>query len=474
MSLIQYDNGLVVAAGGAALIYDAEAMGGNRPGSLTPNREFTAVMPDEVLKTTPWANWGDNNRFPEEAVNYIKTTHILNSIIEGKARFSLNKGMVPVLGTRNADGDVQVEQILEDAEITTWMDENRMFLQCYGWMKDYAAFRNAAGRIMLSADRQKIARIQRDDVTTMRKERMDTMGRINHIYFSREWGKVATVADNRIRKIKHLELDNALAELNQYYEKTNVVEFAFTFKDPDWCTNYYSSPMWWAALEWVKIAQGVPKMKAAMYENVFRPKCIVYIQKEFWSEYLFRDKDGNPLPGNAGDERRNLKKKFYDDIAAYATGQSNSYKAIFSEKYVDPGSGKEVKYIEIQTLEDKSIDGELLKDSSTANSELAFAMQFNPSILGANLPSGPYTNSQGGSNAREAHIQQVLQHETERQHLRDIMMLVAYYNGWKKKYPKLEFIIPATVPTTLDTGGNTRNVGSTPAENNTTKPQPLN
>lgn len=55
-------------------------------------------------------------------------------------------------------------------------------------------------------------------------------------------------------------------------------------------------------------------------------------------------------------------------------------------------------------------------------------------------------------------MMQVIIHEIERMQIKSIMNFVAHFNGWKKRYPTLEFIIPATVLTTLDTGAGSKPV----------------
>lgn len=91
-------------------------------------------------------------------------------------------------------------------------------------------------------------------------------------------------------------------------------------------------------------------------------------------------------------------------------------------------------------------------------------MHFNNAIIGGNQASGLYEQSQGGSNVRESVMLQVMLHELERQNVRRVMMVIAYFNGWKKKYPGLDFIIPATLLTTLDTGSSTKTAVTGPAK----------
>jgi hypothetical protein len=454
-------NGFAIGTIGEVVFFESTSKGaGLKLGNAFPAKEFSAVMPKENLSTTPWANWGSNNLFPLEAANWLKTTHILNAIVDGKTRFSLNKGIIPVTGKKNASGDVEVDGIIEDPEIDSFIRDSRLFFQAFGLLKDYNAYRNATGRFMLNKSRDKIVRMKRDDVTQMRKQKFNAAGKIENIYLCADWTKIKSSNDNRIIKIPHVGLDNIKEELDKLRDETKIKEFAFTISDADWCNDYYSISGWWSAIEWVKIANGVPKMKAAMYENNFRPKYIVTILSDFWEKCIYFDDNGNPIDVSDIESRKALKNAFYDNVDKYLSGGINSFKAIFTESFWSNSANQLLTYIDIKSLPDNSLDGELIKDSSTAGNEIAFACLFSPSIIGASLPSGPYTNSQGGSNVREATMLQVNLHQMEREHLLSVMEMVTYYNKWRDKYPKLQWVIPANVPTTLDTGQESRNVGT--------------
>jgi hypothetical protein len=50
-------------------------------------------------------------------------------------------------------------------------------------------------------------------------------------------------------------------------------------------------------------------------------------------------------------------------------------------------------------------------------------------------------------------------------YIRKIYKIVSRFNGWDTKYPGLEFIIPATILTTLDTGAGSKQVNTGGQEN---------
>lgn len=458
---VHVKNGIGFSARSGALFID---LGSAAP---QPARKITDVPIEDIEKALPWAKWGHDNKLPHHMFHDIETCGILNSIIDGKARFAVNNGILPALVHYEKNGQMVVDDIVMEPEIQDFLDDNNHFFHCYAWMKDQCAFGNGIARFMLNGGRDKIASFQRDDVTEMRYQKQDVAGRINNIYLSAHWDKVRSPNDNRIITVPLLNWNNPLKDLVERVAASKNVEFAMTFKYPGWGKKYYSTPLWYAAYKWVKIAQGVPEMKAAMFENNFRPKYMVVISEKYWERVFHGEKDWNDYTDQEIAEKKN---KVYDDIDEHLADNKNAYKTIFVDGFYSP-DGKLVPEIEIRPIDDTTKQGELLPDSAAANSEIAFATLFNPAIIGANMPSGPYTNSQGGSNVRESTLIQVIIHELERQNVRRIFSVIKRFNGWDKKFvasdkQKLEFIIPATIPTTLDTGSNVKPMvtGASPAQ----------
>lgn len=444
-----------------AAYIDMAAFNSSQP--YTPAREMKTPSPYTDNKHIPWACWGDDNLLPQVMTKDIETCGILNGITEGKARFSVCEGPIPAICERNEKAQLVIKSVLNGTPVNEWMDMNDTFTNTYALMKDFAGFNAGLVRFILTHDRSKIATWQRDDITEMRLAKMNDKGKITTAYLSAQWDRVHTnPKDDRIVSVPLLDLNNPLHDLKS---RETGHEFAMLIRNPGWGKKYYPIPMWMTAYKWVKIAQGVPEMKAAMFENNMRIKYQVIIYEEYWSHAF-----GAKWEDYSDEQKEEERNKLFDSIDNFLVGAKNSFKSIFIDgKHTLEGLG--VQYIEIKAIEDNTKQGELLPDSAAANSEIAFSLLFNPAIIGATMPSGPYTNSQGGSSVREAVLMQIIIHEFERQLIRRMMNVVKFYNGWDKEYPGLEFIIPATVLTTLDTGAGSKPVitgANASPSNNTT------
>lgn len=442
-------NHLVYKTKSATAFIDMAAAPGASDNFNAPARKPQSVIPPEKFEFLPWAVWGDDNMLPKQMVRDIKTCGILNTIINAGARFGLGEGLDPIIIKKDG-AKKSIEKYVDDIEITSFLEDNNANIHNFGWMQDMLGLGNAVGRFMLSKDGTKIVRFQRDDVSEIRFEKKDKSGRINHVYYCSEWEKAVAEKDERVFKVPLLDMTNPVEDLKEKAGR-GIFEHAFAFRYPTWADHYYSNPLWYAQYKWVKIAQGVPEMKAAMFENNMRLKYIVTIFEEYWENAY---EDWNDIDDQEKETRRN---ELYDQIDQYLTGAKNSHKSLFIDGKFSM-DGKPQSFIDVKPIADNTVQGELLPDSAAANSEIAFAMLFNLAIVGGNQASGLYESSQGGSNVRESILMQIIIRELERMYVRKVYNIIKRYNGWDVRHPGLEFVIPATVLTTLDTGGSSKPV----------------
>jgi hypothetical protein len=417
-----------------------------------PAKQLTPVMSDKQLSVAPWACWGRDNLMPQKMVADIAGTGILSGIIDGKTRFALCEGMVPaIVGRDKKTGQRIVKDYVEDDEIQMFMDLSDHYTNSFGMMKDQMGLGSGAARLMLNKGFDKIAAFKRDDFSQLRYEKMQPgTGKINSVYLAAEWDKIRSKNDKNLVQIPLLDPFLPLDDLKEKAE-AKVAEHVITFSHPSWGCAYYPPPLWYAAHKWVEIAQGVPEMKAAMFENAMLINWVVVVYAEYWDE-AFPDGTWDEFSEDEKEAKRN---ELFDDIEAFLIGGKNAHKTLFVDGKRNH-EGTPSQNIEIKNIDRKSMSGDMLPDAAAANSEIAFSMLFNPAIIGASMPSGPYTNSQGGSSVRESVLLQVILHEMERRKLQRIMNVVKWFNGWAHRHKGLEFIIPATVLTTLDTGGSTK------------------
>jgi len=429
-----------------------------------PAKDFKPVMSEKSLNNAPWANWGKDNLMPQKMVADINTTGILSGIIDGKTRFALCEGMTPAIVKRDQKtGQRVIAEYVEDAEIKMFMDLSDHYTATFGLMKDQIGLGSGAARLMLNKKFDKVAAFTRADMSQLRFEKMDPKtGSIANVFMAAEWDKIRSKND---KFLMTLPLLDPLLPVDDLQEKAAAkkAEHVITFNHPSWGCAYYPPPLWYAAHKWVQIAQGVPEMKSAMFEHSILIKYVVVIYDQYWLD-AFPDGAWDEF---SDDERETKRGELFDEIEQFLVGAENAHKTLFVDGKRDVINGHSWQNIEIKVVENKTTSGDMLPDAAAANSEIAFSMLFNPAIIGASMPSGPYTNSQGGSSVREAALLQIMIHEMERRNIARIMNVIKWFNGWAQRLPGLEFIIQGSALTTLDTGGSTKPVtlGAGGAEN---------
>lgn len=449
------DSSLIVR-GSLAYAVGSEAMIINIAGAkdMQPATPAKLTKPYDQMNILPWSPWGSNNLLGAEMACDIKKTGVLNGIIEGKTRFTICQGMLPAIIETGTDGQRMIKKILEGTEVNQFLEANNSFFTTLALIKDYIGFNRAIARIGLNKKADKITQIRRADVSEARMSKKDSRGKINHVWYSADWSRVRGETDDNVFRESLLDPHNPYQDLRDRIDHGDATRwFSIMVSQPGWQEQYYPMPMWMAQILWVKIAQSVPEMKAVLFENNLRVKMQVIIYDAFWTEYF-----GDEWDEYTEDDKQKKKEKVWKDIGDFLVGHKNAYKTVFSSGYRHPETGEGFANIEFKPIEDTTKEGELLPDSAAANTEIAFAMLWNLAAQGGNQKAGQYQQTAGGSNIRENGLQQVIIHEPERQMVRCLMNPIKLFNGWDKAYPGLDFIIPATVLTTLDTGAGSKQI----------------
>jgi len=397
----------------------------------------------------PWAFWGSDNRLPITMADHIENCGVLAAALDTKARIAVGKG-IQAFTVEDIDNDGKENlKWVNDAEINEWMDENGMYEKLLNFSYDKNAYGWRAGSFILDTKREKINRITRKDVYECRLQKKNTDGFIKSLYLCADWNTYSA----SFNKDQHVQVP-ALKEGFEYADlvsRKGGYEFAFIDRHKRNGRQYYPSAQWYAAQEWVKLVRSVPSHKNTQFKRQITLQYVVTISSKFW-ETLYQNWATMEVA-----KKMEIVNKKYDEIDQWLSGSANAYKSLFCFAYVDPITGKEVSDIKIEAIDDKVKEGKMLPDSAAGNSEILFALNVNPSLVGAGQPGGPYSNNSGGSNVRESLMVQVMAMEDDRKMNNAMMDIVKRYNKWDKKFDKpLVFRTQSGLLTTLDTGKSTK------------------
>lgn len=427
----------------SAVVYSPKPDGGNL--------SRVKKDPNDVI-TTPWMPWGDDNLKPVSMAADITNMGVLSAGIHSKVRMAVGKGIAPFFLT-NADnnGNETLEPCIEP-ELLNFLELNRNYLYSYQNIYNMIAYGFGATQGLLSDDKSRINRIKALDVFTCRLGVKNNKNFIDKIYLCGNWGSAGSTYDKT--KMSELPVLEEGYELEALTKGISGHEFVMLHRILLNGTQYYPSPLWEAAKEWVKHSRSIPKMKNAINRNMMAIKYVVLIDGAYWSRTY---KDWSKKTEREQQETIKAKR---DEINKFLTGEENAGKTIVSGKFIDPATKNTIEEIEIKVIDDKWKDGKWLPDNAAADKQVLFAMFFNPAIWGGNLLGDGASGGAGsGSDIREAFLVQIMLMHAERMLNLEVFNLIKHFNGWTKYETAgktLVFRYPNYILTTLDTGKSTK------------------
>lgn len=448
MSILR-KNGLAYGTASGALILDMGAAPQGVAHGATP-QDFKVVKPGMLDEQGEIATWGTDNLLPQKMVSDIEGTPVLSSTLDAKARIAIGRGptLAKVVGI-NEDGAEEIE-FVQDPEIQEFLDANNAFEYALNTAHDRYRCGNPFSQILMSKDRKKIIAFKREDPTQCRFEKMDDKGRIPNVFKSGDWSQYTGTGGAKTDP--HMDVIPLLDRSYPYQDLRSRIRgynFMISLQSGLFGRNYYGPAGWYSAERWVRIAMGIPEMKAAMFKNQMSIKNIVEIHPKFWENF-------DPEYSNADEKKQSqIQDDFYESIDELLTGGENSYKSLFSTTVID-ANGEAQPGIKITAIDDKIKDGKLLPDTSAADTQILYACMMNPALVGVNMIGGGAIQSAGsGSGLREALLLQIILTEPDRRMVSQFFEIAKRYNGWPTEYV-LRY--PQQVMTTLNTGANSQSI----------------
>jgi hypothetical protein len=447
--------------------------------SNVPRASEAPVISNTDFSQAPWSPWGSNNLLPKEIADDIENVGVLDAALDAKGRIATGKGMEPFLRIHMDSDCKETLEHVDDTEIQDWKEENNQFDFSVDSTYDKLGYGWNTGSFVLNLGRKKIVRVKRHDVYEARLEKKDATTRlIKNIYLCADWPNAgSTYQPDRHSRIELLEEGRELQDL---YERvalnSSKVEYAFAKRTLRNGRHYYPQPIYRSNKAWIKIARSVPAFKIAMFKNSITLKYLVTIHPKFWEHKVGKLEWEKYTP----QQKQTTMDDYYTKIDEWLTGEDKAYKSLFGGGFFNEEKGTLEQYVKIEVLDDKVKDGKLLPDSGAAISEILFALNLNPALMGAGNPGGKaYGDTSGGSNIRESFLTQLMIMESERKANADVYNVVKKFNGWSERLektrtfmpmvsagqptpesrivtPRLVWRYPSGLLTTLDTGKSTK------------------
>lgn len=413
---------------GSAGLYTFEGVSGLVTNNGAVKSKYT-YQPGPLTHNWEWANWGDDNMFPQNVDTDVRKNGIATRALEILIQTHFGKGFYAFKEEVSPEGKL-IKKIVKDKDFEEFKritNLNRFFVQI---INDYVWFRNPFVELIFSKDGKKIALVKRHDPIHCRWEVADDKGAINHLYISTDW---PNPGKDRFTKIPALDVNYPLMDIMNRRDAGKIKggdSVVMPLRINNGGNIYYDKVPWEAIrTQYLPVATNIPAVVQALQENQMYIKYHIKVPYGYWER-----KFGNDWNGWTKEFQNSKILEWRESFDKFLRGKANAGKSFVSHYDRDEISGKTFDEIIIEPIEDKLNDKKWITDSSAANSENLFAIGVDPTVLGQTSPGGSEGGS--GSNKREAFgiLQALL--GVGRTMLFAPLELIRDFNGWD---PDLQF-----------------------------------
>lgn len=409
--------------------------------------------------------WGEDNNLPNLITTKVNKLPDMARNMQFNIEVGYGQGIVPVYINRSFDGNVMTETITPavDAkakEVMAFFENNDISLYLLEQLADLNYFWNTFPEIILSNDK-KVVEIRSKEAMFSRWCVDKSTGKIVAHAYSAKWGieeeptsvdqcEFTDVLDERNTVIdlkRRLGLEPALGSTDK--KDSGKRRFIVPVTIPSPGRTYYQLPVWYSLIEsgWFDFACSIPAYKKARMKNQISPSFVIYIHPDYWTNLFAAE-------GINDDEAKKARrKKEYENIGNFLSGEANSGKATFLS-FDYSHDGKEKPLVKIVPVENPNKDGEYIEDSEEVSNIIAYGMGVHSSLIGSHGKGGTIN----GTEARELFIIKQAMMKPLRDRLLKPFYLIKAINNWPAA---LEFVIPNLQLTTLDKNtGAQKNIGN--------------
>lgn len=453
MSKIHFDskgNPMYTLGGGMVMTSTGTSLPTNSAPVLEPKKEDDAITTDKYKVAPYFAD--DNNSFIANIDKYLKKVPALRAAVNYKTDLALGQGVAAYYLDDIKDGK-EIYRSIDIPEVNKFLRQRnirRYYEAAYRNLYEYGF---CAPQIRMNDKGTFAAAINVQEAPVVRYTQKNK-GYIEHAIISAKWraGNVTLPEDFDI-----LPVLNTLDGEDIMYAHAKVLKnFVFPLDKGTTGNSYYPLPPWFSsqASGHLDISLKIAEYINAMFDNQMSIKYHIRIPYAYWEKKY-------PIYEYSTDElklkRKELISKDIDEIENSLTDSKNAKKAIISHFELNPQGKPEEKW-EIDVIDDKYTSDQYLPHTQASNAETFISMGVNPLIKGMAQASGPYANSSGGSNIREAYLIDLAHTWNDRQEVHDPIELMLRINFPKLDTNLLEVRTRSTVLTTLDTGSGSKQV----------------
>ena len=395
----------------------------------------TRVKPDEYeeIKDTAkgWRYWGSNNNFPKEYWAKLQKSALPQRIIEDLQRIHFGTSIVYGKEVVQNNKIVRIPEIRD--EIKDWMQKNQIALQ-YGTtlIRDLYTWKMSPVEFVVDQTNKKILKVKVHDAILVRWGDKNDKGIIEKAFLSANW---PSPKEDQVKDLPVVDPLNPEESIEAANKETN---FIYPVMNLTPTRMYYPHPAWASEdiMSWLVTSLLTPVFHQSLLENILVTPTVIYINDSFWEQ---RFHDWNEKT----DLKTKRKEETFKAIQDTLSGAAKAGKFITAGYSYDDQSN-EIKGIKIEPLKQEIPDKAFLYTNAQADSEFAFALGYDPSLMGHGMPGGKELSGSGSEKMRSLQNRQLLM-ALDRTVSLQFLNFVSRYNKWG-----VEFWYNDATPTTLD------------------------
>ena len=438
---------MIQVAGDIALIVNgnkavAITTTGAKETTATPTKSVVKVSGYGAIADVPIANWGGNNRLPQDMLKEMDKSGIGKAGL--RVRMNAHYGDGPLYYRLGDDGKPQPVK-RSDPQLRDPMLFHRN-VRMEALQKEAVMNFEWWGMVHMEL-------LVNQNATQITSGRCRKSAWIRHSLTNEETGRIEWAAHNpnwalgdntQARLIAMCDPWWTPEELRDWLRSTGYRKFVFPVFIPDPDMGYYPDLEWHALYNngWLAQTNSIPAYKEAMFKNQISIKWLIKIPRNYWPAKFGEEAWEALSPA----EKEAKKKEVYDLIQKYLSGAENAGKALITEMQVND-MGQPLPGWDVIPLDDKLKDGAFLPDANKGNSEILASMLVDPTLLGQGASGTLGAGS--GSDKREAYnILTALLYTSQEQTV-EWWNTVKRFNGWDESL-QLGYMTREFVPTSVD------------------------
>lgn len=390
--------------------------GGSGKGPKAQSGNKTPVKKDDAAGYN-FLPWGDDNLWPQNTWDDIKTNDLAPSVIDWRARAMYGGGLIYGFEYVDDAGN-EIFRRFQNKELEAWLLDTSINLYITEASHDHYTYGNIFPKLIKNNGGTKINEIYAEDAQNCRMGRQsESNGWIKEVSVS------ANYRDSKEPQRKYSAVDS-YGPIQKQFEAAPG-QFIYPLFRRINGNVAYEIPPYYSIIssKWMDFAKQIPIWKNAFMENASTLRWHIEIHEDYWS------KKYKKWAEKTEDEQVDLMRAEVEEFIDQMTGADAAGKGFMTTIMKNPNREKDpISLWNITPLKPGKEGGEWLEDSQEADFHIMRAFGVDPTLIGQTP--GAKMGSGSGSDKRVAFNQYVLMCKAHQDKILDPLQQIATFNKW--------------------------------------------